>query len=240
LVALLLATVSILFFGAFSAITGISFIIQPFIQMIGGFLIPGKPMANMFFVLFGYSGLSCPTTRNLSRLDLWRIDSVKQAQLLLRDLKFAQCMFVQEIYVPHPLTLTHIRHKSPSPRRIHSPAHRHNYWSNDQFQSAFACLVSTAMLMLAIVIMNSILAHQRDILLSVEGTNIWSGQQVQEYNSQAVTWGAFSHELFAAGKRYQWVTWGYVLGLFIPIPLWLVHRYYPKLRADYLYTPTTA
>jgi OPT oligopeptide transporter protein len=55
IVAVLLATVSILFFGAFRAITGISFIIQPFIQMIGGFLLPGKPLANMFFVLFSYS-----------------------------------------------------------------------------------------------------------------------------------------------------------------------------------------
>lgn len=52
-----------------------SFIIQPFVQvkasliqyeatfvnsstqMIGGFLHPGKPMANMYFVLFSYSPL---------------------------------------------------------------------------------------------------------------------------------------------------------------------------------------
>ena len=37
--------------------TGLSFIIQPFVQMIGGFLHPGKPMANMYFVLFSYSEL---------------------------------------------------------------------------------------------------------------------------------------------------------------------------------------
>jgi hypothetical protein len=35
--------------------TGLAFIIQPFVQMIGGFLHPGKPMANMYFVLFSYS-----------------------------------------------------------------------------------------------------------------------------------------------------------------------------------------
>lgn len=50
-----LATLSILFFGALFAITGLGFIIQPFVQMIGGFLHPGKPMANMYFVLFSYS-----------------------------------------------------------------------------------------------------------------------------------------------------------------------------------------
>ncbi len=37
--------------------------------------------------------------------------------------------------------------------------------------------------------MNSIIDNQREILLSVEGTNIWSGQQPQQYNSQAIAWG---------------------------------------------------
>ena len=85
--------------------------------------------------------------------------------------------------------------------------------------------------------MNSIIDNQRDILLSVQGTNIWSGQQPQYYNSQSIAWGGLANELFAHGKRYQWVAWGYVIGFFVPIPFWLIHRYYPKLRADYLYTP---
>jgi hypothetical protein len=85
--------------------------------------------------------------------------------------------------------------------------------------------------------MNSIIDNQREILLSVQGTNIWSGQQPQQYNSQAIAWGGLSHELFSAGQRYQWVPWAYVVGLFVPIPFWVIHRYWPKLRADYLYTP---
>jgi hypothetical protein len=44
---------------------------QPVIQMLGGYLHPGRPMANMYFVLFGYN-------------------SILQGQLLLKDLKFAQ------------------------------------------------------------------------------------------------------------------------------------------------------
>jgi hypothetical protein len=55
IIAVLLAAVSTLFFGAFSAITGITFTIQPFLQMIGGFLHPGEPMANMFFVMYSFS-----------------------------------------------------------------------------------------------------------------------------------------------------------------------------------------
>ena len=36
--------------------------------------------------------------------------------------------------------------------------------------------------------MNTIIDNQRNILLSVQGTNIWSGQQPQQYNSQAIAW----------------------------------------------------
>jgi len=185
-IACLLGTLSILFFGSLYAITGLVLIIQPFVQMIGGFLHPGKPMANMYFVLFSYN-------------------SVIQAEVLLRDLKIAQ-------YTKLP------------PR------------------AAFTAQIVGTLLgsILNYIMMNSIIDNQRDILLSVQGTNIWSGQQPQQYNSQSIAWGGLSHELFAVGKRYQWVAWGYVLGLFVPVPFWLIHRYFPKLRADYLYTPIIA
>ncbi|KAG2062938.1 OPT oligopeptide transporter [Suillus decipiens] len=186
IISLLLATISILFFGALAAITGLSFIIQPFIQMIGGYLHRGKPVANMYFVLYGYN-------------------TVTQAQLLLRDLKIAQ-------YAKLP------------PR------------------AAFTAQILGTLLgaVLNFIMMNSIIDNQREILLSIQGTNIWSGQQPQMYNSQAIAWGGLSNELFAVGERYQWVPWAYLLGLFVPVPFWIIHRYWPKLRADYLYTPIIA
>ncbi|KAJ6576655.1 OPT oligopeptide transporter [Mycena vulgaris] len=153
---LILATISIVFFGSLYAITGLQFIIQPFAQMIGAFIHPGKPVANMFFVLFSYN-------------------SVTQAQLLLKDLKIAQ------------------------------------YASTAQIAGTL------------FVLMNLIIYNQHAILLSVEGTNIWSGQQPQQYNSQAVAWGGLSHQLFAVNQRYQWVAWVYVVGLFVPIPFWVFH-----------------
>lgn len=183
IIALLLAAISVLFFCALYAITGFPFAIQPFVQMIGGFLHPGKPMANMYFVLYSYN-------------------SVSQAQLLLRDLKIAQ-------YTKLP------------PR------------------AAFVAQLLGTLIgsVLNFILMNSIIDNQRPILLSVEGTNVWSGQQPQQYNSQAVAWGGLSHQLFAAGKRYQWVAWAYLVGLVVPIPFWYVHKKWPKLRMDYLYTP---
>jgi OPT family oligopeptide transporter len=66
-----LSYVCILFFGAQYAMTGYQYNVQPVIQMIGGYLHPGHPMANMYFVLFGYN-------------------SVFQGQQLLSDLKFGQ------------------------------------------------------------------------------------------------------------------------------------------------------
>lgn len=181
--ALILATISVVFFGSLYAMTGLQFVIQPFVQMIGGFIHPGKPVANMFFVLFSYN-------------------SVTQAQLLLRDLKIAQ-------YTKLP------------PR------------------AAFTAQISGTLFgaVLNFVLMNSIIDNQRPILLSVEGTNIWSGQQPQSFNSQAIAWGGLSHQLFAVNQRYQWVAWAYVVGLFVPVPFWVVYRFWPKLRTDYLYTP---
>ncbi|KAJ7928881.1 OPT oligopeptide transporter protein-domain-containing protein [Mycena leptocephala] len=123
--------------------------------MIGGFIHPGKPVANMFFVLFSYN-------------------SVTQAQLLLKDLKIAQ------------------------------------------------------------LLMNSIIDNQRPILLSVEGTNIWSGQQPRQYNSQAVAWGGLRSPVVTS--CLQSIN-AYVVGLFVPVPFWVVYRFWPKLRTDYLYTP---
>jgi OPT oligopeptide transporter protein len=105
--------------------------------------------------------------------------------------------------------------------------------------------------------MNSIVDNQREILLSVQGTNIWSGQQPQQYNSQAIAWGGlrcdlffsiptfkfvddhpyYSHELFSIGKRYQFVAWAYLIGLMVPVPFWAMYKLWPKLRTDYFYTP---
>lgn len=33
------------------------------------------------------------------------------------------------------------------------------------------------------ILMSSITTNQRDILLSIQGTNIWSGQVIQSFNS---------------------------------------------------------
>ena len=129
IIACFLAVFLILFFGSLYAITGLNVTSQPFPQMIGGFLHPGKPMANMYFVLFSYSESPiavcgwCPISGKL--------DSVVQAQLLLRDLKIAQCKSTMS---PHAWWLipSSIRYKTPSSCGVHCPNHWHVIWFSSE------------------------------------------------------------------------------------------------------------
>jgi hypothetical protein len=59
------------FFGAQYAITGFGFNLQPIFQMLAGYMFPGRPLANMYFTTYTYSG-------------------IQQGWYLLRDLKLAQ------------------------------------------------------------------------------------------------------------------------------------------------------
>lgn len=79
------------------------------------------------------------------------------------------------------------------------------------------------------IMTNEIITNQFDILLSIEGTNVWSGQQAQAFNSLSVAWGGLSHELFSVGGTYQWMTLIFIPGFFVPIPFWLLHKKYPNL-----------
>jgi hypothetical protein len=53
LIACALSFLSTLFFGAMAAMIGFNVPITSVVQLIGGYLHPGKPVANMYFVLFG-------------------------------------------------------------------------------------------------------------------------------------------------------------------------------------------
>jgi hypothetical protein len=51
----------------------------------------------------------------------------------------------------------------------------------------------------------SIIDKQRPALLSISGTRLWSGQNAQSYNSNAIAWGALGKEMFRAGSIYQYI-----------------------------------
>ncbi|KAJ6621184.1 OPT oligopeptide transporter protein-domain-containing protein [Mycena sp. CBHHK59/15] len=76
-----------------------------------------------------------------------------------------------------------------------------------------------------------------EILLSVQGTNTWSGAGVQSFNSDAVAWGALAKQLYSPGSTYGIVPLSIIIGLFVPIPFWILHRYYPNAHFDGVITP---
>ncbi|KAM0748112.1 peptide transporter MTD1 [Meredithblackwellia eburnea MCA 4105] len=92
---------------------------------------------------------------------------------------------------------------------------------------------------LQLIIMKSIISAQRTILLDVQGSNIWSGQQVQSYNSQAVAWGALAKSMYAPNHPYFIIPMSIIIGLFVPVPFWLLHKKFPKAKFDQVVTPIT-
>ncbi|ETW80571.1 oligopeptide transporter [Heterobasidion irregulare TC 32-1] len=90
--------------------------------------------------------------------------------------------------------------------------------------------------------MKSIVTNNREVLIDPVGTRIWSGWIIQQYNSSSVAMGALGKELFTYGKPYWLVPFAIFLGLFMPIPFWLVHRFARKdsfvaRAAKYINTP---
>jgi len=153
------------------------------VQMLGGALVPGKPVANMYFTMYGFN-------------------PVTQALNLLRDLKLGQYA-----KLPPRVTFT---------------------------VQTVGTIVGG---LLNFVIARVVLTSQRDVLRDVQGTNVWSGQQVQSYNSAAISWGALGKPLYAPGTRYGFIPYMLLVGLGFPIPFWLLHRKYPKFGFNLVFTP---
>jgi hypothetical protein len=78
------------------------------------------------------------------------------------------------------------------------------------------------------IMTNEIVTNQFDTLISIEGTNVWSGQQAQAFNFLAVAWGGLSRELFSVGGTYQWMTLIFVPGFFVSIRFYLLPKRFPN------------
>lgn len=74
------------------------------------------------------------------------------------------------------------------------------------------------------VIMQDVVSNERTILLSNEGNRVWSGQQVQSYNANAILWGALGKEIFGVNGPYFIVPLGIVIGLGLPVIPWLLWK----------------
>jgi hypothetical protein len=52
IVAMVIGYTFLIIFGAMQAITGVQFLVQSIVQMIGGYIQPGNPVSNMYFSLY--------------------------------------------------------------------------------------------------------------------------------------------------------------------------------------------
>ncbi|CAK5272524.1 unnamed protein product [Mycena citricolor] len=169
--------------GTLYATTGYAPSVENLIQMLGAACVPGKPVANMYFTLYGYN-------------------SVVQSYTLTGDLKLGQ-------YTKLP------------PRATFTV-------------QAIGSIVGA---LLNFVLMKTIISTHRTILLDVQGSNIWSGQQVQSFNTAAIAWGALGKPLYATGTMYGFIPYMLFVGLACPIPFWLLHKKYPTVGFNKVFTP---
>ncbi|KAE9384031.1 OPT superfamily oligopeptide transporter, partial [Gymnopus androsaceus JB14] len=74
----------------------------------------------------------------------------------------------------------------------------------------------------------SIVRNQRAALLSISGTRLWSGQNAQSFNSNAISWGALRREMFSPGKIYYMVPVSLAIGAIFPIIQYGLHCKWPQ------------
>ncbi|KAF5386288.1 hypothetical protein D9757_008621 [Collybiopsis confluens] len=86
------------------------------------------------------------------------------------------------------------------------------------------CIVGA---LLNYVMMLSIISNQRTALLTIAGTRLWSGQNAQSFNSNAIAWGALGRQMFSPGKTYYMIPVALALGALMPIPHYILHRRFP-------------
>jgi len=157
---------STLFFGLLLGLIGFSVPITGLVRLIGGKLHPGKPIANMYFVLFGANAqlqavslIECLKLGQYGKLHpgkpianmyfvLFGANAQLQAVSLIESLKLGQ-------------------YGKLSPRCT---------LTVQMMGTVFGAIINY-------ILMSSITTNQREILLSIQGTNIWSGQNIQSFNS---------------------------------------------------------
>ncbi|KAA1097772.1 hypothetical protein PGT21_019321 [Puccinia graminis f. sp. tritici] len=76
-------------------------------------------------------------------------------------------------------------------------------------------------------VMIAILSSQRDVLLLPNGNGVFTGMALSTFAAESTTWGVFSRKLYLTGQRYAVVPYSLIVGFFLPIPFFLLHRWKP-------------
>ncbi|KAA1099452.1 hypothetical protein PGT21_007966 [Puccinia graminis f. sp. tritici] len=78
-----------------------------------------------------------------------------------------------------------------------------------------------------VVLVKAIIQNERDVLISPHGNGVFTGGTAAS-QARAISWGIFSRRLFLFGQKYSAVSWGFLVGFFLPIPFFIAHKYWPR------------
>ncbi|KAI0707763.1 OPT oligopeptide transporter [Earliella scabrosa] len=87
------------------------------------------------------------------------------------------------------------------------------------------------------VMMLTIIDANRDALLSISGTRLWSGQNAQAFNSNGISWGGLGPEMFGIHGVYHMVPICLAIGVFLPLPFIAAWYIWPKAGFENFSTP---
>ena len=167
-----------------TAVTGQGFGLNVLAEMICGFVLPGYPIANMYFKTLGYNTMS-------------------QAGVMARDLKIGHY-----IKVPPKMTFLY-----------------------QILGTVVGCIFNY-------IVNDSIVQSKRDILLDPVGNQFWNGATPQTINSAGITWGAIGPMvMFGPSTQYYIFLWAFVIGFFLPVPGWLLHKKFPNAGFNFFSIP---
>ncbi|KAG0151493.1 hypothetical protein CROQUDRAFT_667808 [Cronartium quercuum f. sp. fusiforme G11] len=79
------------------------------------------------------------------------------------------------------------------------------------------------------MIMSIVVNTNRELLLMEHGSHVFTGVVLEDFQTQAVSWGIFARRLFTVGERYVAVPASLGVGLLLPIPAYIIHRIWPRL-----------
>ncbi|KNF04574.1 hypothetical protein PSTG_02484 [Puccinia striiformis f. sp. tritici PST-78] len=104
------------------------------------------------------------------------------------------------------------------------------YMHLSSFSIVVGQLIGTVVgVLINFVVFLSILSSEREALLKPEGNSAFSGMHLTSFEAQSITWGIFGKRLYGAGKRYAFVPYSLLVGFLLPIPFYLLQKYYPKM-----------
>ncbi|CAG8657400.1 6347_t:CDS:10, partial [Gigaspora rosea] len=186
LLSVILAVLMVIPIGVINAISNWQIGLNVITELVCGFILPGRPIANVYFKTYGYM-------------------SLYQCLIFVQDLKLGHYMKVP-------------------PRSM---------FTSQIWGTLIGCVVN-------FWTMQMIIDSKRTYLDGTESdpSGQWTAYQSEIFNTASIVWGLIGPaKTFGAGSIYNVLLWGFLIGFFLPVPFYLLHRKFPKSKFNLVNTP---